>query len=229
MAEELFEYACGIEQMAGDDGVEHTHAAFIEDSHDGFIPAQLIGEPVSDGIELVGNRLGRQGPDMAQIVFASSGIQSLVQLVSEVVITKSFAPQGREWNACFGKRSIEIEHAYQAGPLPRPVGDGQNRAAMSGEPGENMVAVLPHRLGDDERRIWIQVAKNAHAVMLAVDESVTIFVDSVSAFDFEAEFFNRCAEFFLHRLLGWPAKTIGRETGIAAGDEQSFGFAGAHD
>ncbi len=41
--------------MIGHDGVEHAHAAFVEDAHDGFFAFQLSGERCAELL-----RIGRQ-------------------------------------------------------------------------------------------------------------------------------------------------------------------------
>ena len=37
LAEAFLEHAGGVEQIVGDDGVEHAHATFVEHAHDGFV------------------------------------------------------------------------------------------------------------------------------------------------------------------------------------------------
>ena len=49
--------------------------------------------------------------------------------------------------------AVQVEHADQSRPLARPVGHGEDRSAMAEQAGENMIAVLPHRFGDHQRRI----------------------------------------------------------------------------
>ena len=45
---------------------------------------------------------------------------------------------------------------------------------MGGEARQNMVAVLPDGLGDDERRVGVDLGEDFHAVLLAVDEAVLV-------------------------------------------------------
>ena len=56
--------------------------------------------------------------------------------------------------------------------------------AMRDQAGEDVMAVLPDRLGDDERRVGGNVAEDFHAVLLAVDEAVAfLLVEGMGALD----------------------------------------------
>ena len=94
---------------------------------------------------------------------------------------------------------------------------------MRGEPGQHMVRVLPHRLGDDQRRVGRNLAEDGHAFALAGDEAVAgagLLV--VGADDLVAGLGDGSAERLLHFLLGRPALLVGREPQVAAGDEIDF-------
>ena len=73
------------------------------------------------------------------------------------------------------RAGVQVEHSDQPRPLARPVGDGQNGAAMALQPGENVVAVLPDRFHYDDGRIRIKRHEDIHAHALVVDKSVTQF------------------------------------------------------
>src|SRR5207253_1024855 len=81
------------------------------------------------------------------------------------------APESVVLHAGLGQRAVQVQHADQSGPLAAPVGDRQNRAAMRVQAMEQMMAVLPHGLHHDERRIARDLAEHFHPVFLAVDEA----------------------------------------------------------
>ncbi len=101
---------------------------------------------------------------------------------------------------------------------------------MRGQARENVVAVLPYRLGDDERCIDRDIAKNFHAVFLAVDEAVALFlVEAMGALDREAFLADDRNEGFFHGILRGLAGLVGRGAKVAADDEiDGFVFCGRH-
>ena len=48
LAEPLLVDAGGVEQLVGDDRVEHPHAALVEDAHDRLLRAQLGGQALAE-------------------------------------------------------------------------------------------------------------------------------------------------------------------------------------
>jgi hypothetical protein len=91
---------------------------------------------------------------------------------------------------------------------------------MGGQSGQHMVRVLPHGLGDDERRIWRDAAEDLNALPLAGDEAVLLLrIIGMGSFDDAALGFESCGKGILHGLLRGPAGLIGGKTQIAAGDE----------
>ena len=44
LAEPLLEHAGRVQQVVGNDGVEHAHATFVEHAHDGLFALQLFGQ-----------------------------------------------------------------------------------------------------------------------------------------------------------------------------------------
>ena len=55
---------------------------------------------------------------------------------------------------------------------------------MAAQPGQDVVAVLPDRLGDDERGVAVDAGEHVHAHALAGDEAVaTRRVDGMAAPD----------------------------------------------
>ena len=69
-------------------------------------------------------------------------------------------------DAHLGQRSVKVEHPNQSRPGPAPVGHRQNRTAMSGKPGQHMVAILPYCFGYDQWSFRVQAAENFHARLL---------------------------------------------------------------
>jgi len=91
---------------------------------------------------------------------------------------------------------------------------------MGAKAGEDVVAVLPDGLGDDEGRVGGDVAEDFHAVLLAVDETVAfLFVEGVGAPDGKAFAFDGGDEAFFHGVLGGLAGLVGGGAEVAAGDE----------
>jgi len=48
LAEAFFENTAGVEGVIGNDGVEHAHATFVEDAHDGFVSFEGLSEFLTD-------------------------------------------------------------------------------------------------------------------------------------------------------------------------------------
>ena len=53
LAEPLLEDAGRVQQVVGDDRVEHAHAAFVEDAHDRLVALQRRGELLAE-LDVVG-------------------------------------------------------------------------------------------------------------------------------------------------------------------------------
>ena len=157
-----------------------------------------------------GRGRGIEFVDVGEIVRHTALGQPLMQLLLERLVGESLAPQRAVLLARLGQRAVEIEHADQARPLARPVGDGQDRRAMGEEPGQNVVGVLPHRLGDDDRRLRVDLGEHLEALLLAGDEAVLERrVVGMGALDLDAELRERGRDLLLHRLLRRPARFVG--------------------
>ena len=73
-----------------------------------------------------------------------------------------------------------------------------------------MVAVLPHSLGDNDRCILWKIAKNLHAVLLAVDEAVPFLgIKAVAAANLAALLLDGLDQQGFHCLLGLFAFLVG--------------------
>ena len=83
------------------------------------------------------------------------------QAALEKRVFEVLAPEGGEGHPGLAEAAIEIQHAHQAGPLAGPVGDGKDGAAVRLQAGKQVRAVLPDGLGDDNRRIGMNVLEDA--------------------------------------------------------------------
>ena len=155
--------------------------------------------------------------DMRQVMGHVSGLQPLVELLLEGLVRESLAPESRVGDAGLGERTVEVEHADQPRPLPGPVGDGQDRRAVSDEAGQDVVGVLPHRLGDDDRRAQVDLREDLEALLLARDEPVLARrVVRVRPLHLDVERVQRRDDLPLHRFLRRPADFVGALAQIAA-------------
>ena len=220
LAEPLLEAAGGVQQVIRDDRVEHAHAAFIEDAEDGFAGAEATRE-VAAGLLVIGGQFQqRQIANVGLIMRDFSARQPLAQTGLEKGVGEGLAPQCGVAHAGLCERGVKVQHADESRPLAAPVRHREDRAAVRGQSGQHMMRILPDSLGNDQRRVGIDAAKNLDALALAGDEAVLFLrVVGVGAFDREALRFDRFDEGVFHRLLGGPAGLIRGETQIAAGDE----------
>ncbi len=84
---------------------------------------------------------------------------------------------------------------------------------------KHVMAVLPDRLGDDQRRGGREGAEHLHALLLAGDEAVAGgFVHRMAAADFKSLGAHGEHHLLLHGVLRGPAHRVRREAQVAAGD-----------
>ena len=157
----------------------------------------------------------------------------LAEAVEEEGIVEVLGPDGAELDARLAQTAVEVEHSDQAGPLATPVGDGEDGPAMAEQAGEDVMAILPDGLDDDERGGGVDGGEDIHSHALVEDEAVLeVFAVGMGAADLESlggEGLDDCA---LCLGLGGPADLVGRLTQIAAGDEKDFagdGWGGGFD
>jgi hypothetical protein len=130
LAQALLVDARGIEQMIGNDGVEHPHAALVEHPHDGLLTAKLIGQ---DGPQPpLGTRHLHlaQGDHVAPVMTQLARLQPALETAQKGRVLEVLGPQRGVLAPGLGQRAVEVEHAHQPRPLPRPVGDVEDRPAM---------------------------------------------------------------------------------------------------
>ena len=152
LAQALLVDAQREEQLVGDDGVVHAHAAFVEDAHDGALLHELLGEL---------DRRSWSGPpeplrgivrlDMRGVVLDRALVQPGAQSLDKELVGEILAPQRAVLLARFGEAAVEVEHPHQPRPRAAPVGHGQDRALMLQQPGQHVMAILPDRFGHDRR------------------------------------------------------------------------------
>jgi len=83
-----------------------------------------------------------------------------------------------------------------------------------------MMRVLPHSLGDDERRVRVNAAKDLDALPLAGDEAVLLFgIVRMRAPRFPTLGLEGFGERVLHGFLRRPASLVGGKAEIATGDD----------
>jgi hypothetical protein len=95
--------------------------------------------------------------------------------------------------------------------------------------GQHVVRILPHGLGNNQRRQRVDAFENLHAFALRGDKSVAdIFFVRMGSRDLVAGGGDSFGELLFHLLLGWPTLLIGRQTQVAAGDELDLFLGGWH-
>ncbi len=223
LAQALFEHAGGMQQLVGDDGVIHAHAALVEDAHDGLfgdqLARQLPAEIFSAGGQLeVGERLR-----VAGVVHHRLAVQPLAQARQEAFVLERLRPQRGVRHTGFGEGAVQIEHAHQAGPLAAPVGDGENGALVGKQAAENVVGVLPHSLHHNQRSRRRNVLEDLHPLLLAADEPVfQILVVRVSAAYFPSKAADGFRNGVFHFLLSRPADLVRGQSQVAGGNEDDW-------
>ena len=91
---------------------------------------------------------------------------------------------------------------------------------MSEQAGQNVMAILPDALRDNERRVGIKAAENFHAHLLRIDEAMALrFVEGMRAHHAPAFGFKRSRDDGLHLHLFRPALLVGGRAEVAAGHE----------
>ncbi len=158
--------------------------------------------------------------DVPRLVRALARFEPVVQPRAEIIVGEVLAPQGRILDARLGERAVQVEHADQARPGSRPIGDGQDRPAMRDEAAQHVMRILPDGLGHDERRLGVQPGKDLHPFALRRQEAVLfLFAIRMSADDRIALGFHGAGQGLLHFFLGRPALLVGGEPQVSAGDE----------
>ena len=91
---------------------------------------------------------------------------------------------------------------------------------MGEEAREEVMAVLPDGLGDDERGVGVEAAKDFQPGFLGIDEAMFFgFIEGMGADGFPALSSESLGEGVFHFGLLRPAFLIGREAQVAIGNE----------
>ena len=91
--------------------------------------------------------------------------------------------------------------------------------------GEDVVAVLPHGLGHNDRRVGMDLHENVHARALIIDEAVPqILAVRVRAAQRKPLGPQGFGELLFHLRLSRPADLICGLAQVAAGDQQNFAW-----
>ena len=146
LAQALFEHACRMQQLIRNDGVVHAHAAFVENTQDGFVAAQLGGQACA-GLLRAGRQLaGGQRAHVAGVVQDRLARQPAAQARQEEIVGKIRAPERAVSDTGLGHGSVQVQHPDQAGPFAAPIGHGEDGAAMGEKAGQDVMAILPNGL-----------------------------------------------------------------------------------
>ena len=217
-----------MEQPVGDDGVFHPHAALVEDTHQRLLGTEVGREQLRAFGEVAGHANLLEGHHVAGVVVDRAGGEPGLEVTLEAWARKVVGPDRRVGHARLRQRAVEIEHADEAGPLPRPVGRGEDRAFVGGEAGEDVVGVLPDRLGHHERHVRIDACEDVEALAATGDEAVAPAPGGgVATVERPAGPGEGGGERLLHRLLRRPADAVGLLAEVATGDEHRLLRGGA--
>src|SRR5262249_19612976 len=117
-----------MEQLIGNDRVEHAHAAFVEDTHDGLALLEIAPKTPSEFFVGRGQFHQSQILNMALVVADVPSVKPFTKAGLEESIVKLLAPKGAVVDTSLGHGAVEVQHADQARPSSAPVGDSQDRA-----------------------------------------------------------------------------------------------------
>ena len=168
LAEPFLEDAGGMQQVVGDDRVEHAHATLVEHAHDRFLAAKLRGQCSRQAaVRLPGTFMLAQALDVVGLVLDRALGQPAPQAAHEELVGEILAPQSRILAARLGQRAVEVEHADQSRPGARPVGHGQHGPTMAKQPGQHVMRILPDGLGHDQPGLGIEAARRSACLLSA--------------------------------------------------------------
>ncbi len=108
LREALFVDAGLEEEFVGDDGVIHTHAALVEDAHNGFPAAKIVGDFFGDRAGLGRDAGFGERLDVSGLVRRDAGGEPGLQAGEKIVVGEIVAPERGVFHAGFGERAVEI-------------------------------------------------------------------------------------------------------------------------
>jgi len=164
-----------------------------------------------------------EGPRVADVVIDAAVGQPLRQAPARELVLERLAPDGAVAHARLGERTVEVEEAHEARPLPAPVRQRQDWPRVLRQPRQDVARVLPHGLGHDERHGRVDLPERLDAVDLAVEKAVLgRRVVGMPADDRAVEVRKGARQSGFEGLLSRPAHPVGREPGIPTRNEADF-------
>ena len=168
-----------MQQVVGDDRVVHPHAAFVEHAEDGLVADAARRRARCRDRDRRRGRRRTASSVSGRACERSCAIVPVAQPLGDRVACESvgevLAPDRAVADPGLGERAIQVEQAHQARPLAAPVGEREDRAAMSSQSGQHVAGVLPARLGDDQRRVGIDARERLRIPCAwLVDEAVPL-------------------------------------------------------
>jgi hypothetical protein len=144
------------------------------------------------------------------VVDDPAAVEPGLQVAEEPLVVEVLAPQGVERAPGFDQRRVQVEQPNQTGPLPLPVGDGQDRPLVPQQPSEHLLAELPDPLRHDQGSAPVDVRQHRQTLRLAGDEPVTppgvVGMRARQRSPLRGE---RGGQLVLERRLGLPAHAVG--------------------
>ena len=220
LAEAFLEHAGAVQQFVGDDGVVHPHAALVEHAHDRLLAPEFFCKLPAGLARSGGHFQLVESANVRCVVFDFPLPHPIPQRALEEGVVEVLAPDRGVFHAGFGERTVEVQHPDQPRPGAAPVRHREDRAAMREQPVQQVMRVLPHRLGNDQRRVGRDVFENFHSVFLAVDEAVLFFrIERMAALHRPSLALDGGDDDCFHGGLRRPAFLVRGQTQVAAGDE----------
>jgi hypothetical protein len=81
-----------VQEFVGNDGIVHSHASFVENTHDGLFLLKGAREFSARFLACIGNLEVRQAADMGRVVFDLARLKPLLKALSEKRIVKVLTP-----------------------------------------------------------------------------------------------------------------------------------------
>ena len=232
LAQALLEDARRVEQLVGDDGVVHAHAALVEDAHDRLVPLEVAGELLAqgDGVARGADDVLAVGLDVAGVVRDLPVLQPLAQAVDEELVGEVLAPQGAYATPALVSEPLRLSIPTRPGQVPLQLARVRIGPRWVDQAGQDVVRILPDGLGDDQRRVGVDRPEDLHAVLLAVDEAVPLGRGRRDgrAGPCTPSWANAARDLRLHGGLRRLALLVGGGAQVAAGDEGD-GLGGGHE
>ena len=177
LAEPLLEHAGRVEQVVGNDRVEHAHAAFVEHAHDRLVAAQLRRPAPRPSFALGGGDLHvRQRRDVVdRVLDACPSSASSASCLRKPASVKSSLHSVEYFTPALVSEPLRLSMPTRPGHVPRPVGDGEDRPVVrrSARAARDANTARPPRRRSAAPS-GSMLAENLHALLLRADEAVLL-------------------------------------------------------